>query len=99
VDKSGCAAGSNNEGTYPGSARERSRVIVHVVGALHVADGKYTRSVVASESPIPNGVTAVAERRNERDKIWSIIVYERGAKTRLLLRIIRDRRQRHVLPT
>jgi len=66
--------------TPSGSARERSRVIVHVVGALHVADGKYTRSVVGSESPIPNGVTAVG-----------------GAKTRLLLRIIRDRRQRHVL--
>jgi len=43
----------------PGSTRERSRVVVHVAGALHVADGKYTRSNVSSESPIPNGLTAV----------------------------------------
>ena len=57
------------ERTYPGSARELSRVVVHVVGALHVAHGKYARSVVGSESPIPNGVTAVAERQNVRDEM------------------------------
>jgi hypothetical protein len=68
--------------TPPGTARERSRVIVHVVGALDLANGKYARSVVASESPIPNGETAVG-----------------GAKTKLLVCIIGDRRLRHVLPT
>jgi len=68
--------------TPSGSARERSRVIEHVVGALDVAHGKHTGRVVASESPIPNGMTAVG-----------------GAKTKLLFRIIRDRRLRHVVPT
>lgn len=97
VNKSSCGIGDDEE-TYSGSAGERSRIIVHVVGALHVADGKHARSVVGSESPIPNGVTAVAERRNVRGEIWSINVYERGAKTKLLLRTIRHR-LRHVLPT
>jgi hypothetical protein len=41
----------------PGPAREGSRVIVHVVGALHLADGKYAS--VESYSPISNGLTAV----------------------------------------
>lgn len=41
------------------SARERSRIIVHVVSALQVAYGNYIWSVVASESPISNGLTAV----------------------------------------
>jgi hypothetical protein len=51
--------------THPGSTRERSRVVVHVAGALHVADGKYTRSNVSRESPIPNGLTAVAGYQNQ----------------------------------
>lgn len=46
--------------TYPGPAREGSRVVVHVVGALHVAHSEYVRSSVGVESPIPNGLTAVA---------------------------------------
>ena len=46
--------------TYPGPARERSRVIVDGVGALDVADRKHARSHVGRESPISNGVTTVA---------------------------------------
>jgi len=42
----------------PGPARERSGVIVHIVGALHLADSKHTRSV-ESYSPISNGLTTV----------------------------------------
>jgi len=49
---------------YSGSAREGSRVIVHVIGALHVADGEHTRSYVSRESPISNGLTAVAAWQN-----------------------------------
>lgn len=49
--------------TYPGPAREGSRVVVHVVGALHVANSEYTGSSVGVESPIPNGLTAVAVSR------------------------------------
>ena len=44
----------------PWSTRERSRVIVHVVGAFEMAHSKYTGSSVARESPISNGLTAVA---------------------------------------
>lgn len=43
----------------PGSARERSGVIVHIVGALHLANRKHTRLDVESYSPISNGLTAV----------------------------------------
>jgi len=49
--------------TYPGPSRERSRIIVHVVGALKMAYGKHTRLVVESESPISNGLTTVAVLR------------------------------------
>lgn len=48
-----------NEYTDPGPARERSGIIVHIVGALHLADSKHTRSV-ESYSPISNGLTTVA---------------------------------------
>jgi hypothetical protein len=53
----------------PGSARERSGIIVHIVGALKVAnskDGGFV-SVARKRSPISNGLTTVG-----------------GAKTRLL---------------
>jgi hypothetical protein len=46
--------------THPGPARERSRVIVHRVVALNVANSKHARSHVGRESPISNGSTAVA---------------------------------------
>ena len=42
----------------PGPARERSRIVVHVISALHLAHSKHTRSV-ESYSPISNGLTAV----------------------------------------
>jgi len=42
----------------PGPARERSRIIVHIVSALHLAHSKHARSV-ESYSPISNGLTAV----------------------------------------
>lgn len=45
--------------TPPGPARERSRVVVHRVVALNVANGKHARSHVGRESPISNGSTAV----------------------------------------
>jgi hypothetical protein len=45
--------------TPSGTTRESSRVIVHVICALDVAHCKYIGSVVASESPISNGLTAV----------------------------------------
>lgn len=45
--------------TPPRSARERSRVIVHGVSALHMADRKHARSHVGRESPISNGLTTV----------------------------------------
>ena len=50
--------------TYPRPSRERSRVIVHVLGALEVAHSEHARLVVEGESPISNGLTTVAE-------IWS----------------------------
>jgi len=57
----------------PGPAGEGSRVVVHVVCALKVADGQHTRLGVEGEySPIPNGLTTVG-----------------GAKTRLLFYKIR----------
>ena len=43
----------------PGPSRERSRVVVHVVRALHVAHSKDARLVVEVESPISNGLTTV----------------------------------------
>lgn len=43
----------------PGPARERGRVIVPRVVALHVAHCKHARSHVGVESPISNGLTAV----------------------------------------
>ena len=46
--------------TDPGPARERSRVVVHGIGALHAADRNHARSHVGCESPIPNGLTTVA---------------------------------------
>ena len=51
----------------PWSARELSRVVVHVVCAIDMAHGKYTRSSVARESPISNGLTTVAVS-------WSVFV-------------------------
>ncbi len=52
---------SQGGNTNPGSARERSRVVVHVVGALHLANSKYARiSVERERSPISNGLTTVA---------------------------------------
>lgn len=46
--------------THPGSAGERSRVIIDIVGALHLADSENTGSGVKRDSPISNGLTAVA---------------------------------------
>jgi len=43
----------------PGSARERSRVVVHGIGALHMGHRKHARSHVGRESPISNGLTTV----------------------------------------
>ena len=55
------AAGTKTKGdTNPGPSRERSRVVVHVVGALKVAHSKHARLGVESESPISNGLTTVA---------------------------------------
>lgn len=46
--------------THSGSARERRRVVVHVILALHAADREHTGIGVNIESPISNGLTAVA---------------------------------------
>lgn len=43
----------------PGPARERSRVVVHGIGALQMAHRKHARSHVGIESPISNGLTTV----------------------------------------
>jgi len=65
--RSGGHLGLGTSKPPPGPARESSRVIVHVVGALEMAHGKHTGLGVERESsPIPNGLTAVG-----------------GAKTRL----------------
>jgi hypothetical protein len=73
--------------TYPGPARESSRVIVHVVGALEMAHGKHTGLGVERESsPIPNGLTAVACEVPTRLETWKGGQKRddiRGAKTRL----------------
>jgi len=45
--------------TPPGSARERSGVIVYVVCTLPMADGKWKLRVKERRSPITNGLTAV----------------------------------------
>ncbi len=50
----------NEATTHPGPAREGSRVVVHGICALHVADSKHARSHVGRESPISNGLTTVA---------------------------------------
>jgi hypothetical protein len=47
---------------YPRPSREGSRVVVHVIVALQMADSKHTRLSVESESPIPNGLTTVAKQ-------------------------------------
>lgn len=57
--KVGTGVGRTRE-AYPGSARERSRVVVHGIGALHVGHRKHARSHVGRESPISNGLTTVA---------------------------------------
>jgi hypothetical protein len=49
-----------------GSARESSRIIVHVVLALEMANGKYTGHSVGRESPISNGLTTVAAPTNNQ---------------------------------
>lgn len=46
--------------SYLGSSRERSRIIVHVIFALDVANSKHTWRGVNVESPISNGLTTVA---------------------------------------
>ena len=53
---------------YPGSAREGSRVIVHVVGALEVAHSKHTGfgGVESKRSPISNGLTTVADLADKK---------------------------------
>jgi hypothetical protein len=43
----------------PGPPREGSRIIVHIVVALEVANSKYAWLVVEGDSPIPNGLTTV----------------------------------------
>jgi len=43
----------------PGPARERSRIIVPRVVALHMAHCKHARSHVGVASPISNGLTTV----------------------------------------
>lgn len=43
----------------PRPSRERSGIVVHVVGALEMAHSKHTRLIVESESPISNGLTTV----------------------------------------
>ena len=82
--------------TYPGPARERSRVVVHRVVALDVADGKHARNHVGRESPISNGLTTVAVKREVSTKVQSCpdfgdfgeTEYERGANTRRLFGLI-----------
>lgn len=56
--------------TYPRPARERSRVVVHRVVALDVADGKHARDHVGRESPISNGLTTVAAEENSH---WQVL--------------------------
>jgi len=43
----------------PGPPREGSRVVVHVLGAIYVANSQNTRRSVGRESPISNGLTTV----------------------------------------
>lgn len=50
---------------YPGSARERSRVVIYIVVALNMAYGEHARTDVNRESPISNGLTAVAVADNQ----------------------------------
>lgn len=60
--------------TPPRSARERGRVVVHVVVALYLADGKNIRCSISEESPISNGRKTVggAKTRFLFDKIGHI---------------------------
>jgi hypothetical protein len=51
---------------YPGSARESSRVVVHVVVAFEMTNGKHTRHSVGEECPISNGLTTVAARMHDQ---------------------------------
>jgi len=67
----------------PRSAREGSRIIIHIICALKLAHGKHIGFVVESKrSPISNGLTPVG-----------------GAKTRFLIYKIGHFGQRHKLPT
>jgi hypothetical protein len=86
--------------SHPGPARERSRVIVDVVAALDLADGKHTRVCVSAESPIPNGLTAVAaDVVRSVTRIQERIEDVRGARTRYRFCKIQHGRIRHYLPT
>jgi len=58
--RSGGHFGVGTSKAPPGPAREGSRIIIHVICALKVADGQHTRLGVEGEySPIPNGLTTV----------------------------------------
>jgi hypothetical protein len=85
---------------HPRPAREGSRVIVHRVVALDVADGKHARNHVGRESPISNGLTTVAAD-NESIKGFTekSRVHKRGANTRRLFGLIYHSKIRHGVPT
>jgi hypothetical protein len=71
--------------TYPRSARERSRVIIHVVCALDVANSKHIWCCVNIESPISNGLTTVARYGEKIQPIRLVLGIRRdvrGARTR-----------------
>jgi len=55
----------------PRPARERSRVVVHRIGVLQMADRDHARSHVGRESPISNGLTTVGGA-NTRLRIGTI---------------------------
>jgi hypothetical protein len=71
---------------YLRSSRERGGVVVHLLFALDLTNGEHARCSVNIESPISNGLTAVArDSEKKKSQYGSDLILTpdvRGARTR-----------------